>query len=168
MLSFASRCFLASYFVVDGVRAAVDPQPRVADAEPQAEKFVECVERYLPDTIARHVPAKTDQLVRLHGLVQAAGGILYATGLSRRLGAAIMAAAYVPKVIAARPTLQDKDKGVFVRELALLGGALVAAGDRGKPHYVRVAVGQGQTVVAATPPQVPKVRPPRKAKAAQA
>jgi len=132
---FACRSLLAGYFIADGVQAFVNPDPRVADAEPWATKVVEWSNRVLPADLARRIPDKTETLVRIHGAAQTVGGLMLATGLFRRTGAALVAVAYVPKVFAARPTSLSADKLPFARELALLGGVLVAARDtEGKPN----------------------------------
>jgi len=60
---------------------------------------------------------------------------MMATGVFRRAGAAIVAASYLPKVMMARPS-QTSQVLPFVREAALLGGAMVEAGNtQGKPTH---------------------------------
>ena len=131
-LRFVCRSMLASYFVADGLKAALDPEPLVADAEPTALKATEYVERFLPPDVARFVPTTTQGLVRIHGIVQAVGGLLMATGVFRRLGALILAAAYAPKAISAGRSLNPFN---ILRDVSLLGGVLIEAGDtQGKPH----------------------------------
>jgi len=75
-------------------------------------------------------------LVRLHGIIQAAGAVMMATGLFRRLGAAIVAVSYLPKVLSASPSSSD-DVIPFSRELALLGGVLIETGKKGKTRTCR-------------------------------
>lgn len=134
-LRFSSRCLLAGYFVADGLKAAANPEPLRDEAEPFAEKFTKYADRFLPAGLARRVPTKTTTLVRLHGIVQAAGALMMATGLFRRTGAVLVATAYLPKVLAARPS-ETSQILPFARELALLGGAMVEAGNtQGKPDH---------------------------------
>ena len=137
-LHFVSRSLLAGYFIADGLKAVVDPEPLVPGAEPLASKVGEYADRYLPPDLVRFVPTTTQTLVRFHGITQAAGALMMVTGIFRRAGAAIVVAAYVPKVIIARRDCPDRLS--FLRELALLGGALVEAGNtQGKPNRAWLA-----------------------------
>ena len=129
-IRFSSRCLLSGYFVADGLKAAVNPEPLVDEAEPYASTFTSYVDQVLPTDIAQHFPRKTATLVRLHGIIQVAGAVMMATGLFRRLGAAIVAVSYLPKVLSASPSSSD-DVLPFTRELALLGGVLVETGKKG-------------------------------------
>lgn len=139
-LRFLSRCLLASFFVADGLKAAIDPAPLVEDAEPLAKAVTDMNERFLPHWIAGKMPKKTETFVRLHGSVEALGGVMLGTGIFRRTGAALAAAAYLPKLISTRPSLFDFTQLDFLRDVALLGGAMVAAGDTGgKPSYAWLA-----------------------------
>jgi len=129
-IRFSSRCLLSGYFVVDGLKAAIDPEPLVDEAEPYARKFTSYVDRVLPAGVARRVPSKTVTLVRLHGIVQAAGALMMATGLFRRWGAVIVAASYLPKVASRHPSTSD-DVLPFAEDLAVLGGVMLEAGNKG-------------------------------------
>ena len=130
-IRFSSRCLLSGYFVVDGLKAAFDPEPLVDEAEPYARKFTSFVDQALPADVARRVPSRTVALVRLHGIVQAAGALMMATGFFRRWGAVIVAASYLPKVLSARPSTSD-DLLPFAQDLAVLGGVMLEAGNKGK------------------------------------
>lgn len=130
-MRFSSRCLLSGYFVADGLKAALNPEPLIGEAEPYAEKFTSFVDQALPTDLARRVPSRTVTLVRLHGIIQAVGGIMMALGLLRRLGAVIVAASYLPKVLSARPSTSDDVPG-FTKDLALLGGVMLEAGYKGK------------------------------------
>ena len=128
---FSSRCLLSSYFVVDGLKAAINPEPLIDEAEPYATKFTSYVDRALPADVARRVPSSTTTLVRCHGIIQAVGALMMATGIFRRLGAAIVAVSFVPKVLSARPSSSD-DVLPFTKDLALLGGVMLEAGRKSK------------------------------------
>ena len=129
--NFSSRCLLSSYFVVDGLKAAINPEPLIGEAEPYATKFTSYVDRTLPADVARRVPSSTATLVRCHGIIQAVGAVMMATGIFRRLGAAIVAVSFVPKVLSARPSSSD-DVLPFTKDLALLGGVMLEAGRKSK------------------------------------
>jgi len=133
LLRFAARGLLAGFFVADGVKAAVNPGPEVERAEPWAQAVAGWLQQILPGALADRVPTNTETLVRIHGATQAIGALMMATGAFRRTGALVLAAAYAPKVAMAYRS-GGADKLDFLRELALLGGALVEAGDtQGKP-----------------------------------
>jgi len=145
MVHFVSRSLLASYFVADGLAALANPEPLVEDAEPLVLKATEYANQFLPVSVSTRIPTSTATTVRLHGLIQAIGGLMMATGILRRLGAMIVVAAFVPKVIMARPTRQSEeepnpsgedtpeeqaeDRLAFLRLIALLGAGLIAAQD---------------------------------------
>jgi len=132
-LRFSSRCLLSGYFFADGLKAAINPDPLIDEAEPYAKKFTSFVDQTLPSDIARRVPSKTSTLVRIHGIAQALGALMMATGFFRRPGAVMVAASYLPKVLMSRPS-GGGDVLPFIRELALLGGTLVEAGNtQGRP-----------------------------------
>ncbi|MDR2974382.1 MAG: DoxX family membrane protein [Propionibacteriaceae bacterium] len=134
LLRLLARGLLASYFVADGVKAVTQPQTLAEDVAPLAEAVHAGAQRVLPPDIAKRVPADPEGYVRLHGAVQTVGALMMATGLGRRLGATLVALAYLPRVVMARPASPRADKTVFVRELALLGGLLIESRDtQGKP-----------------------------------
>ncbi|GAA1398121.1 DoxX family membrane protein [Luteococcus peritonei] len=136
----AGRTMLASFFIVNGAKAAAKPEPLVADAEPIARKVVPLVQQVAPPSVANYVPEETKQLVRLTGVAQVLGGLGLATGLGRRASATLLSASMVPHVLASRPakgaTAEQKAaaRSVMLRNIALLGGALIASQDtQGKP-----------------------------------
>lgn len=131
---------LASFFIVNGAKAAAKPDQLVADADPIARKVVPLVQQVAPPSVANYVPRDTRQLVRITGAAQVLGGLGLATGLGRRASAALLSASMVPHVLASRPgkgaTAEQKTaaRSVMLRNVALLGGALIASQDtQGKP-----------------------------------
>lgn len=140
LLRFAARTMLASFFVVNGFKALRDPEPLVAANEPLAKTFLPLAEKTLPPQAAAYLPEDAKGLVRLTGLVQVLGGLSLATGIGRRLGATALAVSILPQVVASNPFLTDsgdaaRDRDVFLRNIALTGGVLLAAQDtEGKPN----------------------------------
>lgn len=140
MLRFAARSMLASFFVVNGVKAVRHPETLVAEAQPIANKVVPLAKRVAPAQVAEQIPEETRDLVKISGAMQIAGGVALATGFGRRLGATALALSMVPHVAASQPfkgrTAEEKERNrsLFLRNLALLGGVILAAQDtQGKP-----------------------------------
>lgn len=141
LLRALARPMLASFFVVSGYKAVKNPQALVADAEPLAERIVPLAKKLSPDSISSKIPEDTITLVRVNGMLQLAGGIALASGKGRRVGAALLAASLVPSTLAHHPFWQRSDpeektadKAHFLKNVSLLGGVLIAAGDtEGKP-----------------------------------
>lgn len=140
LLRFAARTMLASFFVVNGFKALRDPEPLVAATEPLAKTFLPLAEKALPPQAVAYLPEDAKGLVRLTGLAQVLGGLSLATGIGRRLGAAALAVSMVPQVVASNPFLSDsgdavRDRDLFLRNIALTGGVLLAAQDtEGRPN----------------------------------
>lgn len=144
---------LASFFVVNGAKAATKPDALVADAEPIARKVVPLVQQVAPPSVANYVPEETKTLVRATGVAQVLGGLGLATGLGRRLSAGLLSASMVPHVLASRPaqgaTAEEKTaaRSVMLRNVALLGAALIASQDtQGKPSLGYRANKQAQAL----------------------
>src|SRR5665811_2174009 len=104
LLRFAGRTMLASFFVVQGAKAVINPEPLVADADPFARAFVPLAQKVAPPSVAGYLPEDTKTLVRITGAAQIVGGLMLATGIGRRLGAGVLGLSMVPHVIASRPT----------------------------------------------------------------
>lgn len=139
LLRFVGRSLLAGFFVTNGLKAVRRPDEMVDAAEPLAEKFVPFAQRNLPPAAAAYLPTDTRSLVRLTGAAQVAGGVAIFTGIGRRAGAGLAAASMIPHVLAANPrgvpvARREAARSVFVRNLALLGAALVVSQDtQGQP-----------------------------------
>jgi uncharacterized membrane protein YphA (DoxX/SURF4 family) len=146
LLRFAGRTMLASFFVVQGAKAVVNPEPLVEDADPLARAFVPLAQKVAPAAMAGYLPEDTKTLVRVTGAAQVVGGLMLATGLGRRLGAAVLGLSMVPHVIASRPTrsstAEEREiaRSQLLRNVALLGGAIVASLDtQGRPSLAWLA-----------------------------
>ena len=154
LLRAASRTLLASYFVSSGVSAVRHPEALVEAAQPVADRLVPLVKQYAPAQVAGVVPEDTKTLVRVNGAAQIFGGLALATGKGRRLGALVLAASLVPSTLAKYPfwsrddaVEKAADRTHFSKNVSLLGGVLLAAGDtEGKPSLVWRAQKGGQSI----------------------
>lgn len=141
LLRALARPMLASYFVLSGVKALRDPESLVPAAEPLTDKIVPMAKKVAPDEIVDLIPEDTATLVRINGGLQLVGGLALATGKGRRFGAALLAASLVPATLAKHPFWQRTDpeekaadKNHFLKNVALMGGVLIASADtEGKP-----------------------------------
>lgn len=139
LLRFVGRSLLAGFYVANGLKAVRKPDEMVDAAEPIAEKVVPFAQRNLPPAAAAYLPTDTRSLVRLTGAAQVAGGLAMFTGIGRRTGAGLAALSMLPHAIAANPigvpaAKRDAACSLFVRNLALLGAALVVSQDtQGQP-----------------------------------
>jgi uncharacterized membrane protein YphA (DoxX/SURF4 family) len=140
LLRFVARSMLASYFVVNGVKAFRHPEDFVADAAPLADKVLPLVDSALPTEVRGYLPDDTAGYVKCNGFLQIVGGLSLATGIGRRVGAGVLAVTMVPHVLLANPM---KAKGAqrsvvssqLGKNVALLGGVLLAAQDtEGSPN----------------------------------
>ncbi len=140
LLRFVARSMLASYFVINGVKALRHPEDFVADAQPLADKVLPLVTSALPAEARGYLPEDTAGFVKCNGALQIVGGLSLATGLGRRLGAGVLALTMVPHVLVANPLkVKGAERTVVSSQLnkniALLGGVLLAAQDtEGKPN----------------------------------
>lgn len=121
---------LASIFVVQGLDTFQHPEKVAARAEP----VVEPLARQAPGL----VPADTEQTVRLNGAVQVVAGVMLGAGLWPRMAAAALAGTLVPTTLAGHPFWEHEDPQQraqqrihFLKNLAMLGGLLIAAADTG-------------------------------------
>lgn len=142
LLRGVGRILLGGFFIVNGAKAVKDPSQFAAAAEPLAQRFVPLAQRSLPPEAASYLPEDTETLVRANGALSVIGGLGMATGLGRRGGAGLAALSMIPHVFAANPrggSAQDRDaqRSLLVRNLALLGAALVVSQDTaGQPSLL--------------------------------
>jgi putative oxidoreductase len=124
-----ARPMLAAVFVAGGADTLKAPRGRAELAEPVA----------VP--LARRLPAPLPEdpvaLVRLNAAVQVAAGLALATGRLPRVAAAVLAASLVPTTLAghrfweADPAARKQQQLHFTKNVAILGGLLIAAADTG-------------------------------------
>jgi uncharacterized membrane protein YphA (DoxX/SURF4 family) len=129
LLRVAGRPMLASMFIAGGLHSFRRPQDVAPTAEPVVRPVTERVS-VLPD--------RTEQLVRINGAVQVAGGVLLGIGRFPRLSALALAATLVPTTLAGHRYWEAEDPGEraqqriqFLKNLSMLGGLLIAADDTG-------------------------------------
>ncbi|WP_432479507.1 DoxX family protein [Nocardioides sp. GXQ0305] len=136
-----ARPMLASMFVVGGVNALRDAEGRARAAAPVTEKLVPLAERVLPQA---PIPTEPVTLVRINALAQVGAGLLLASGRAPRLSATVLAASLVPTTAAGHrfweetdPAQRANQKVHFFKNVSMLGGLIIAAGDtEGKPGVV--------------------------------
>ncbi len=140
ILRAVARTMLASYFIVNGLKAMKRPEEFTEAAEPVAETLLPLANRTLPKQAAVYLPQDTTALVKATGIAQIVGGICLATGIGRRLGAGVLAATMVPHVIASNPLAARGDEretryALLSKNVALLGGVALASMDtEGRPN----------------------------------
>ena len=127
LLRVAGRPLLASMFVAGGWNSLRAPAQVAAAAEP--------VVRPVPERV-KALPDRTEQVVRLHGGVQIAAGVMLGLGRLPRLSALALAAGLVPTTLAGHRFWDEKDSSAraqqqihFLKNLSMLGGLLIAADD---------------------------------------
>jgi uncharacterized membrane protein YphA (DoxX/SURF4 family) len=118
---------LASIFIAEGLDSLLHPDTRA----PAAEAVVRPLAERVPV-----VPDQVEQAVRLNGAVQLVAGSLLAIGRFPRLSAAALAASLIPTTYAGHRFWESNDKQEssqqkihFLKNVSMLGGLLIAAGD---------------------------------------
>lgn len=150
ILRAVARTMLASYFVVNGIKAYRHPEQFTVAAEPVADKLLPLAKSTLPPQAAVYLPDDTRSLVKVTGLAQIAGGLSLATGIGRRLGAGALTLTMVPHVLASNPlnalgAEREERYGKLSKNIALLGGVALAAMDtEGRPNLMWRARAQKQ------------------------
>jgi len=142
LLRAAARTMLASYFVVNGLKAFRHPEQFTEAAEPVADSLLPLAKAALPKQAAVYLPDDTVSLVKATGIAQIVGGLSLATGIGRRLGAAMLTVTMLPHVVASNPLRVSSGEreelyGKLSKNVALLGGVALAAMDtEGRPNLV--------------------------------
>jgi putative oxidoreductase len=121
-----ARSFIAPVFIGGGVDAVAHPAAKTDSAA----KITQQLARY-------GLPSDPAQLVRLNGGVQLIAGSLLVLGRLPRLSSAALAASLVPTTLAGHrfwdetePTAKAQQRVQLMKNLAMLGGLLLAATDR--------------------------------------
>ncbi len=128
---------LASTFVVGGLNAVRNAPTMAPKAKPVADKIVGLVKQLAPGA---PIPTDTTSLVRLNGAVQLIGGAMLATGHLPRLSSLLLAGSLVPTTAAdnafwkaSDPTSKQQLRVLFLKNVAVVGGLLMASLDP-DPH----------------------------------
>jgi putative oxidoreductase len=132
-----ARPLLAAAFISGGIETLRNPKPRIQAAEPLLDKTVGKVEDKLPD----EVPTDAETLVKVDAAVKIGAGIALALGKFPRLASLLLAGSVVPTTVAGHrfweyedPAERARQQVHFFKNVSLLGGLMVAAGDtHGKP-----------------------------------
>jgi putative oxidoreductase len=131
-----ARPLLAAGFVLGGVNALRGAQERAPKAATVTDKVVPLVRK-----AGVPIPEDTVTLVRINAGVQIVAGLALATGRAPRIASTALAASLVPTTVAGHafwaasdPAERKAQAMQFAKNLSMLGGVLVAAGDtEGKP-----------------------------------
>lgn len=131
-----ARPMLASIFVVGATAALKNAELNASRAKPVIDKVAPTVRR-----AGVPLPDDATTLVRINAGVQLAGAFGLATGRAPRLSAAVLAASLVPTTAAGHryweaedPAQKTQQKLHFFKNVSLLGGLVIAAGDTdGRP-----------------------------------
>lgn len=132
-----ARPMLAAIFVSGGIEQLRNPKPPMQAAEPVLDKTVGKVEDKLPDEI----PTDTETLVKIDGMVKIGAGLALALNKFPRLAALLLAGSLIPTTAAGHRFWESEDpqeraaqQTHFFKNMGLLGGLMIAAGDtHGKP-----------------------------------
>lgn len=126
---------LASIFIVSGIRVLLNPDSRADAAKRVTDKVGPLIEKIDP-----RLPSDTRSLVQIKAGVDVAAGLMLATGRLTRPAALALAVNLVPTTLAGHPfwTMPKPERNMqethFLKNLALLGGLLLAAADtQGRP-----------------------------------
>ena len=120
-----ARSFIAPMFIADGFDVLRNPNDKA-----------KAVEKVAGQLSALGLPEDPVRLVRLNGAVQLAAGSLLAIGRVPRLASVALAASLVPTTLAGHRFWEETDPAAkadqrmqFLKNLAMLGGLLLAAMD---------------------------------------
>lgn len=138
-----ARPMMAGIFIWGGINALRYPAAHVPAAEPVTK----------PLAAKTQLPDDTELLVRANGAAMVAGGAMLATGKFPRVASALLLGTMVPTTAThnfwAESDPQAKQGKItqFLKDLALMGGLIIAAIDtEGKPGVTYRAKLAGETV----------------------
>lgn len=129
---------LSSVFLVGGINALRNAPALAAKSSPVTDRLVPLLKRVAPQA---PIPSDPTVLVRVNAATQIAAGLTLATGRAPRLSAAVLATTMVPTTLGGHrfwevddATSRSQQRLSFFKNLSLLGGLVIAAGDTdGKP-----------------------------------
>ena len=131
-----ARPMLASIFVVGAANALKNSSLPATKAAAVTDKVVPLIKK-----TGVPLPEDPETLVKLNAGVQIAAALALATGRAPRLSAAVLAASLIPTTAAGHrfwehedPAQRTQQKLHFFKNVSLVGGLIIAAGDTdGKP-----------------------------------
>jgi len=131
-----ARPMLASMFLYGGFNAVKSPDKLAARAQNVTDRLVPLLQKAVPQ-----FPSDAATLVRLNGGLQLVAGSMLATGRAPRTSAAVLAVSLVPTTAAGHrfweesdPTVRGQQRLNFLKNISMLGGLIIAAGDtEGRP-----------------------------------
>jgi uncharacterized membrane protein YphA (DoxX/SURF4 family) len=135
-----ARPLLAAAFVAGPVNALKNAEGHAAKAKKVTDRIVPVAER-LGDRAGVPVPHDPAVWVRINAGLQLAAAVGLATGKAPRISSAVLAGSLLPTTFAGHRFWEETDPGAkatqriqFLKNLSLLGGLIIAAGDTdGKP-----------------------------------
>ena len=133
-----ARPMLSSIFLAGGINAVRNAPALAAKAKPVTDKLMPLAKKAAPGA---PIPTDPVLLVRINAATQIAAGLTLATGRAPRISSAVLGATLIPTTIGGHRfwEIDDKEKRTqqrlhFFKNLSLLGGLVIAAGDTdGKP-----------------------------------
>ena len=131
-----ARPMLASMFLVGGYNAVRHPEKVAPRAQAVTDRVVPLLQRVVPV-----LPSDPETLTRLNGGLQLVAGTALAAGKAPRLSAAALAVSLVPTTAAGHrfweaddPAQRANQRNHFFKNVSMLGGLIIAAGDtEGQP-----------------------------------
>ena len=133
-----ARPMLSSAFVVGGINALRNAPALAAKSSPVTDRLVPLLKKVAPQA---PIPSDPTVLVRVNAATQIAAGLTLATGRAPRLSSAVLATTLVPTTLGGHrfwevddSTSRTQQRLNFFKNLSLLGGLVIAAGDTdGRP-----------------------------------
>ncbi|WP_435742236.1 DoxX family membrane protein [Nocardioides sp. SYSU DS0663] len=133
-----ARPMLASVFAVGATSAFKNSDALASKAAPITQKMVGSLRKVAPQV---PLPEDPDSLVKVNAALQLAAAAALATGKAPRLSAAVLAASLAPTTLAGHrfwegsdPETKKQQRLHFFKNLSILGGLVIAAGDTdGRP-----------------------------------
>jgi uncharacterized membrane protein YphA (DoxX/SURF4 family) len=131
-----ARPMLSAVFIGRGVDALRSPKAAADATRPTLEGLSK-----LPEPVGPSIPSNAEQVARINGAVQVAGGLLLATGKLPRLASAALALSVVPGSLGGHqfwsqsdPQRKADERRAFLTDMSLIGGLIIAAVDtEGRP-----------------------------------
>ncbi len=140
LLRFLARSLFASAFVADGVCKVTSPTELAPEAEAFTSRIAPVVQRVVPSGYSSHVPDRAESWVRICGAAEVVGGVMFATGIGRRIGALLLAKASILNIAmslpekGADPDEKQARRPEVLKNTALLGASILATQDlQGRP-----------------------------------